>query len=118
MQPDETEEVGSIDKKSCDKEHDNEVIANIELPDDLDELPTTEEWANYENECITEFADYTGEDFMTSEDWDIYTLRPSEDSFDDGDTAISCILASTSGDSWTGSPSDASDDDVEFASGD
>ena len=81
--PEETDEVGELDKVDCDEAHDNEVIAVFDL--EGDDFPGADEVQSQAEEgCVGEFEDYVGSTFEES-DLDLFTITPTEETWDEAD---------------------------------
>ena len=74
---------------SCEIPHDNEVLATYEL--DLLNIPEQNELLEKSNDgCLELFEGYVGVDYASSS-IEIYTLRPTEESWEQGDRSVNCI---------------------------
>lgn len=93
QEPDATEFVTELRLVDCDEPHDNEIYAFGQYPaDDNDEFPTDEELDDFSNEFCTEaFEEYVGIPYADSLYFITY-LQPTEESWEDGDREVVCIL--------------------------
>ncbi|WP_168199711.1 septum formation family protein [Citricoccus sp. SGAir0253] len=104
----EDEEVLAVATADCADEHDNELLHVLTLSEDVVRFPADPEdeaWLGTEDACYGQvFEDYVGESWEHSA-WDVYTFRPTQGSWLDGDRAVHCVLYDAEGRRWTGSPS-------------
>jgi len=83
QEPEDSDEVGELDKVDCDEAHDNEVIAVFDL--DGDDFPGVDEVQSQAEEgCVEEFEPYVGSTYEES-DLDLFTITPTEETWDDAD---------------------------------
>lgn len=103
------EDVGNaVTTVDCTEEHDPELLHVVTVPESVNEFPGEHRehlWLEPEDACLgTAFEDYVGEPYESS-GWDVYTFRPTERAWAEGDRTIQCVVYSLEGESWTGSPS-------------
>lgn len=93
QEPDATDFVTELTLVDCDEPHDNEIYAFGQYPaDDNDAFPTDEELDDFSNEFCTEaFEEYVGISYDDSIFYITY-LQPTEESWEDGDREVVCIL--------------------------
>jgi len=100
--PSSTEDISSVERIDCTQPHDNEVFADLTMPDG--EWPGDDAVAAWADQaCLDEFAGYVGVGFDESSlsyGW----LVPTEDSWTQGgDRSVSCALFDAAGGKLTGS---------------
>jgi hypothetical protein len=83
-------EVSSVESVDCAEPHDNEVYAVYDY--DGDEYPGEEAMTAAADEgCEARFEDYVGIGYFDSELYSTH-LTPTQDSWDEGDREIVCVL--------------------------
>lgn len=100
--PDDTAEVGELDKVDCDQAHDNEVIAVFDLSGDA--FPGTDDvQAQAQERCVEEFEPYVGSTYEES-DLDVYTISPTEETWEEADDReVICAVFPLDGSTMEGS---------------
>lgn len=86
-------EVARLETVSCDEAHDNEVFALIDYPAGEGEaFPGSDALGAFADEaCVPAFEEYVGRSYADSELY-YYSLRPTEETWADGDREIVCAL--------------------------
>lgn len=101
--PEDTTAIGSVDTIDCDKAHDNEVYLVEDLPngngEDFPGAAGVNEGAR--ERCLEEFEGFIGEPYETSR-FDIFTITPSEETWNDGDREFVCAVFDINGEQTTG----------------
>lgn len=77
----------------CDEPHDGEVYAQTTVADAQDPDDVT---AHAQTFCADEFADFVGRDLART-DLEVTFLAPTDDSWDEGDRSVRCIVLSLDG---------------------
>lgn len=88
------EVVSALDAVPCSEPHDNEIFAIESIAASYgSEYPGQETLLSHSYEICTGsvFATYVGTDYPVS-DLDVFTLTPTEDSWDEGDREVVCAL--------------------------
>ena len=89
------EEVDTVPKIECEKPHQSEVYASVQIPDgDFPDEATITAQANAD--CVTEFATYVGIEAGDSK-YSIGYYFPTEESWAEGDREILCYLFDEAG---------------------
>jgi hypothetical protein len=93
-------EVSQLVTVSCDEPHDNEAYFLFDLEgDDDDEYPGESAIDDLGVAgCSEEFEDYVGTPIEESSLTGVPLLTPSEDSWEDGDREVVCVVFATNGD--------------------
>ena len=94
---DDTDEFSEFEALPCDQPHDGEVLSLVNLPFDNDALfpGNLEVQTLAEEACIEDFDRITGLDFATDPDWNVFSLSPSSESWDQiDDREVVCIAVS------------------------
>jgi hypothetical protein len=102
------DEGNAVTTVDCAEEHDSELLHVLTLPESVAEFPGNADrehlWFEHEDTCYgPAFEDYVGEPYDSSS-WDVYTFRPTEWAWAEGDRTVQCVVYSLDGPSWTGSP--------------
>ena len=88
--PSNFEEVTSVEVVECTEPHDNEVYANLTVPNSS--FPGIQAMQTQADDlCHDDFGDFVGtpwEDSLLDYGW----LHPTEESWDDGDRVVTCFL--------------------------
>lgn len=87
----EVQEIATVDTVSCDEPHDNEVYANLTMPDGP--YPGDDRVADWATKnCLRAFEGYVGIPYEDSR-LDIGWLTPTQDSWENADDrTVACIL--------------------------
>lgn len=93
-------EVTDLPTVECSEAHDAEVLTKFEMADgDWPGSDKIEEEVGAK--CVPDFASYIGEDIATSENFDIYMLTPTEETWGKGDHEVICVVYSVDGTTTT-----------------
>jgi hypothetical protein len=98
--PEDFGEVTDVKMVDCAVPHDNEVFAVFDLPDG-DYPGSTGAETSADGGCIAEFAAFVGIDY-DSTSLDVWYLYPTEDSWNNGDREVVCMLFDPTGTQLTG----------------
>jgi hypothetical protein len=114
------EDVGNaVTTVDCAEEHDSELFHVVTVPGSVTEFPDVDEehlWLEHEDACLGRvFEDYIGASHESS-GWDVYTFRPTERAWAEGDRTVQCVVYSLDGQFWTGSPSTGDAEVIPFES--
>ena len=97
-EPQNTEEVFSIETLPCSEPHSEEVYAAVTIPEGDDDFPGFRAIdAQAEKLCIAQFEVFVGRPYVESE-LDFLFITPSEESWGDGDWEILCTVHDPAGD--------------------
>lgn len=98
------QEVEAMEAIPCDEPHEAEVLALVAVPGD-DDAPFPGQEALTEQavtDCVDQFEQSTGRDFMTDPDWDLTYLSPTADSWAyANDREIVCLVTPLDGEPTT-----------------
>lgn len=106
--PDETGVVYNLDAVPCSQAHDNEVFASVPLTGVWSEYPgqsVVESYA-YEQCSGSRFDEFVGTPYFDSS-LDVFTLTPTQESWDQGDREIICALYRLDFEKLTGTARDS-----------
>lgn len=95
-------EVMEIPTVDCGEEHDAEVLLAYELADG----PAPEQElidGVVDSQCMPQFRTYLGVAYEQSQRFDMFTLYPTPDSWEQGDREVLCIIHTMDGSTATGS---------------
>lgn len=87
-------EVTQLPTVDCGEEHDAEVLLAYDLP----EGPLPEQSlldGVVESQCMPQFQTYLGVPYEESQRFDMFTLHPTQDSWEGGDREVLCIIHTT-----------------------
>lgn len=106
--PEDTSEVGALDKVDCDDAHDNEVISVFPL--DEEDFPGEGAFpgddaveAEALQRCTEDFAEYVGTTLEES-DLELLTISPTEETWEEGDDReVICAVSTADGSAIEGS---------------
>lgn len=82
------DKVTTVKTVGCDQPHVGEVFAVLTMPDGA--FPGQEAVTEYANRCAPELATYSPE-AVTDDSVRLYVLFPTEDTWADGDRAVTCV---------------------------
>lgn len=99
--PEDTSDVGELDKVDCDDAHDNEVISVFNL--EGDDFPGADEvQSEAEGRCNEDFESYVGSTFEES-DLDLFTISPTKETWVEADDReVICSVFALDGSSLEG----------------
>lgn len=80
--------VRTVKTVGCDEPHRGEVFAVLTMPDG--DFPGQDAVTEYANRCAPELASYSP-DAMTDDTVQLYVLFPTEETWSDGDRAVTCV---------------------------
>jgi len=83
----------TVNTASCSEPHTGEIFSVMKMPDG--DFPGTFAIEEYQNKCAPELADYSPE-AAQDPDVGLFVLYPSEDSWAQGDRAVTCIATTDS----------------------
>jgi Septum formation len=105
-EPQDAEEVFSIETLPCSEPHSEEVFAAVTIPEGDGEFPGFRAIdAQAEELCIAEFEDFVGRSYQQSV-LDFWFITPSEETWGDGDREVLCTVYDPAGDT-TGTLADS-----------
>lgn len=84
-------QVSALEVVACDLPHDNEVFAVLELPFPDGYPGRTAAGRQASEACLEPFADFVGLAYERSE-YLAYPIFPTQESFDEGDREVACVL--------------------------
>jgi hypothetical protein len=90
LKDEEATEVSDVEAKPCSEGHKYELIHAANMPNS--DYPTDEQFGSFlDAECIPAFTAYVGFDWETS-DFYMLPFTPTEDTWNDGDRSIQCVV--------------------------
>ena len=102
-------EVGQVDTIDCAQPHDNEVYALADYEGGDDEFPGDDDIDDFAREaCLDAYEPYVGIDYQDSR-FLVGTIKPTGESWAQGDREVVCFLYHPDGEKLTGSKRDSNE---------